>query len=263
MLQSSRPIVNLLQRHVNILQFLSCMHGKSHVHPHSRQCFEVFVLLGCYAALIGRSLPMFRDTLSAPFSRVWNMIAETSVATNLHSVTSQNSEDHIYTEVEAWNHILVFCLACLLPQIVNSWYSRTKKSGGKNTANMWHVSLCLQIAPYCDISAYLAGRRGLKTMPRPNGTSSCSLIACKYRLYHFMLPIASNVHAFRMSRILYHKIIDRTSQLAFNAEAASIWASRHKDEDINYFKKTLSNITTTSLGQKEWDECTMQQTLGK
>jgi hypothetical protein len=89
--------------------------------------------------------------------------------------------------------------------VLTDWKIKSKT----HSEHVTSVTLCVQIATHCDIPAYLTWLRGLKTMRRPNGTSSSSLIVCTYRLYHLRLPIASNQQAFRMSRKLYHKIIDR------------------------------------------------------
>ena len=70
--------------------------------------YETLALLVCYAAYIGSYLPTFRDNLSAPSSRVKQSRPtgrpETSVTTILGCVTSQKSEDLIYTAAEAWNY---------------------------------------------------------------------------------------------------------------------------------------------------------------
>ena len=54
------------------------------------QGLEIFYLLECYAAFTG--------------------CPETSVTTNLHCVTCEQSDDLVYTPAEAWNHTSAPCL---------------------------------------------------------------------------------------------------------------------------------------------------------
>ena len=70
----------------------------------NKSSVQIFAVLGCYAAQIGNILAPFRDNLSVPFSSAGKSKKndpETSVNTNLRLITSQKSEDLIYTTAEA------------------------------------------------------------------------------------------------------------------------------------------------------------------
>ena len=74
--------------------------------------FQIFALLVCYGAQIGthrRFGTAYRSHLQGssttyPLTMESMRCPKMSVTTILHYVTSQKSEDFIYTAVEAWNH---------------------------------------------------------------------------------------------------------------------------------------------------------------